>query len=86
MIISPVNPQILYTGSTYLFKTFDAGGQWFIGQGGTEIDGNPILLLAVAQANDNVLYLATFPFLTRGRGDRRRGGRSGRGHGHRRPR
>ncbi|MHC4350745.1 MAG: hypothetical protein ACYS15_19760 [Planctomycetota bacterium] len=66
-VMSPTNPSVLYAGSNYVFKSFDGGGQWFIGQGGVEIDGNPILLIAVAPQNDNIVYLATSPFVGRGR-------------------
>jgi photosystem II stability/assembly factor-like uncharacterized protein len=68
-VMSPSDSDLLYAGSNYLFKSFDGGNLWYIGQGGTEIDGNPLLLLAVAQ-NDDVLYLATAP----------RGGNRGRVH------
>jgi photosystem II stability/assembly factor-like uncharacterized protein len=67
IVISRPNPQILYAGSNYVFKTFDGGNLWYVGQGGTEIDGNAILLLAVADSNDDVLYVATYPVVSRGR-------------------
>ncbi|MHC5212726.1 MAG: WD40/YVTN/BNR-like repeat-containing protein [Planctomycetota bacterium] len=66
-VMSPTDSLILYAGSDYLFKSFDGGSQWFIGQGGVPIDGNPLLLLAVAQQNDDVLYLATAPHVSRGK-------------------
>jgi photosystem II stability/assembly factor-like uncharacterized protein len=66
-VMSPTDSQLLYAASSYLFKSFDCGGIWYIGQGGTQIDGNPMLLLAVAQDNDDVLYLASSPFISRGR-------------------
>jgi photosystem II stability/assembly factor-like uncharacterized protein len=59
-VMSPTDAQLLYAGSNYLFKSFDGGAVWYIGQGGTEIDGNPLLVFAVAQ-NDDVLYLASAP-------------------------
>ncbi|MHC4429763.1 MAG: hypothetical protein ACYS0D_14350, partial [Planctomycetota bacterium] len=66
-VLAPSSPSILYAGSNYFFKSFDGGSQWFIGQQGVEIDGNPILLLAVSPQNDDVVYLATAPFVDRGR-------------------
>ncbi|MHC4966837.1 MAG: WD40/YVTN/BNR-like repeat-containing protein, partial [Planctomycetota bacterium] len=66
-VMSPTNPLVLYAGSNYFFKSFDGGDEWYIGQGGVEIDGNPILLLAVAPQNDDVVYLATSPYAGRGR-------------------
>ena len=67
MVMSPSDSEVLYAASNYLFKTFDGGGLWFIGQGGLEIDGNPMLALAVAPQNEDVLYLASAPFAGRGR-------------------
>ena len=66
MVMSPTDSQLLYAANSYLFKTFDGGDQWFVGDAGNEIDGNPALLLAVAQ-NDDVLYLASAPLVQRGR-------------------
>jgi photosystem II stability/assembly factor-like uncharacterized protein len=67
VVMSPTNSQVLYAASNYVFKSFDGGGVWYVAQGGTEIDGNPILLLAVAQDNDDVLYVASYPHTSRGR-------------------
>jgi photosystem II stability/assembly factor-like uncharacterized protein len=67
LVMSPTDSQVLYAASNYIFKTFDGGDVWFVAQGGTEIDGNPILLLAVAQNNDDVVYAASAPFAGRGR-------------------
>lgn len=67
LVMSPTNPEVLYAASNYIFKTFDGGDLWYVAQGGTQIDGNPILLLAVAQDNDDVLYAASSPFVDRGR-------------------
>jgi photosystem II stability/assembly factor-like uncharacterized protein len=61
-VMSPTNPSVLYGGNIYLLKSFDGGGVWYLGQGGVPIDGNPILLIAVAPQNDDVVYLATMPF------------------------
>ena len=60
-ILSPTDPDVLYGATSYLFKSFDGGGQWFVGQGGTPIDVNPILILAAAPQDGDVLYLATAP-------------------------
>ncbi len=62
-VIAPNDSSILYRGSSYLFKSFDGGSNWFVGQGGTEIDGNPLLLLAVAPQNDDVVYMTTVPLV-----------------------
>jgi photosystem II stability/assembly factor-like uncharacterized protein len=67
IVISQQNPQILYAASNYVFKTFDGANLWYIAQGGTEIDGNAVLLLAVADTNDDVLYVATYPVVSRGK-------------------
>ncbi len=65
-VMSPTDPQVLYAASNYVFKSFDGGGVWFVAQGGVQIDGNPVLHLAVAQNNDDVVYLSTAPVVGRG--------------------
>ena len=66
LVMSQQDPLCLYGGSDHLFKTFNGGGSWFVGQQGNPIDGNPILVMAVAPENDDVLYLATAPVVGRG--------------------
>ena len=65
LVMSQTDPDILYGGSSFVFKTFNGGNSWFLGQGGAAIDGNPILCMALAQ-DDDVLYLATAPDIGRG--------------------
>jgi photosystem II stability/assembly factor-like uncharacterized protein len=66
ILMSPTDSQVLYAGSSYLFRTPNGGNQWITGQGGTPIDGNPILVLAAAEQNGDALYLATAPVVGRG--------------------
>lgn len=67
LLMSPTNAQVLYAGSSYLFKTFNGGGLWYLGNQGAPIDGNPLLLFALPRNTDAVLYMATAPFTGRGR-------------------
>lgn len=60
-VMSPTNPSVLYRGTTYLYKSFNGGASWFLGQGGTPIDGNPLLLIEVAPQNEDVVYVTTIP-------------------------
>lgn len=60
--MSPLDPQKLYTADSFLFRTVDGAGSWQVGNGGAAIDGNPILSLAIAPSDDDVVYVATTPF------------------------
>lgn len=66
LLMSPTNPQVLYGGTSYFFRTTNGGSSWQVGNGGSPIDGNPILVLAAAEQNGDVVYLATAPFSGRG--------------------
>ena len=44
LVMSPTDSQLLYSASNYVFKSFDGGGQWYVAQGGNEIDGKCALL------------------------------------------
>jgi len=67
LVMSPVDSDTLFGGTSFLYKTIDRGSSWETMNGGSELDGNPILALAIAQQNDQVVYAATSPFLDRGR-------------------
>jgi hypothetical protein len=65
-LISQEDPQVLYGGTSYMHRSFDGGNSWDLGNGGAELDGNGLLLLAIAQDNDDVIYAATYPGASRG--------------------
>ena len=61
--LSQSNPQNLYGGTSYLHQSIDGGNSWFLGNGGSQLDGNGILCLALAYPNDfgPIVYAATYP-------------------------
>jgi photosystem II stability/assembly factor-like uncharacterized protein len=62
VVISPSNPDILYLGSTNVYKTGNAGGSW---SSVSSLDGNPALSMAVAPTSSDTVYVATAPIVTR---------------------
>ncbi len=58
---APSNPQVLYGGSSYLFRSINGGNSWSTRFGGAPLDGNPLLVLAVAKDNADVIYAASAP-------------------------
>lgn len=65
-LLAPSDPQVLYGGTSYLHRSPDGGNSWNLGNGGVLLDGNGLLLLAVARDNADVLYAATYPGASRG--------------------
>jgi photosystem II stability/assembly factor-like uncharacterized protein len=65
-VMAPSNPAVLYGGTSFLFRSPDGGTHWQARNGGAAIDGQPLLVIAVAPQDENVLYLATAPITGRG--------------------
>lgn len=65
-IMSPTDSQKLYAGDSYFFLSLNRGDDWFVGNGGDELDGNPLLLIAPAPSNGEIVYAATIPGIGRG--------------------
>ncbi|MFQ5639334.1 MAG: T9SS type A sorting domain-containing protein [bacterium] len=63
--ISPANPRTLYAGRSVIFRSTNSGGFWAIRNGGNELDGNPILAMALSHQNSFNLYVTTAPTITR---------------------
>ncbi len=64
-VVARDNPNILYAGRDIIYKSTNGGTNWSSTGGGTPLDGNPALALAVSPQNSNVVYAATAPFATR---------------------
>ena len=60
-ILSSENPDVLYGGTSFVHKSTNGGSSWSVMNGGNQLDGNALLLLAAAPDNDDVVYAATFP-------------------------
>ncbi len=63
IIFANNNTNIMYGGTIYLKKSINKGGTWTNGNGGAVISGTncPIINLAVAPTDDNVVYISTAP-------------------------
>ncbi len=59
-VISPINPQILYAGTDLVYKSTNKGSSWN-GTGSGTFNGDPLLALAVAANDQNIVYASTAP-------------------------
>lgn len=65
IVISPSNPSVMYFGKSRIYKSTAGGTGWSSTNGGAELDGNPVLSLAVSANDPNVVYAGTLPHITR---------------------
>lgn len=64
-VIAPSNPQRMYAGRSYLFRSDDNGDDWGLANGGQQLNGDPIFAIDVASVDEDVVYAATAPLLLR---------------------
>ncbi|TFB11580.1 T9SS type A sorting domain-containing protein [Candidatus Marinimicrobia bacterium MT.SAG.2] len=64
-VMSPTFPDHLYAGGSIVHSTTDGGASWTAGNNGNELDGNPVLTMAIAEIDPNVVYVATAPWYSR---------------------
>jgi len=62
-VVATDNPNIIYAGRDIVYKSTNGGSNWSATAGGTPLDGNPVLAMAVSSQNSNVVYAATAPFV-----------------------
>jgi photosystem II stability/assembly factor-like uncharacterized protein len=60
-VISESNPSILYAGRRAVFKTTNGADSWFPTDGGSSLDGNPVLSMAIAANNPDYVFAGTAP-------------------------
>ena len=60
-VISTSNPNCLYFGRSIIFKTTNGGTNWVATNGGTPLNGNPALSMAVAPTNQDTVVVGTVP-------------------------
>ena len=58
-VLSPSNPNILYGGSTAVYKTIDGGNSWTATNGGADLNGIPIACIGVSYKNSDTLLAGT---------------------------
>lgn len=61
MVAAPTNPDVIYSGRTRFYRSRDYAESWEETNGGAELDGNPILRLAVSYQNEELVYASTAP-------------------------
>ena len=60
-VLSKSNPNILYFGRAIVYKSINAGGSWTATNGGSSLDGNLALSMAVAPTNQDTVFVGTVP-------------------------
>lgn len=55
------NPDVLYGGREYIYKSTDGGATWTTTNAGQPLDGNPMLSMAISHQTTDVVYAATAP-------------------------
>lgn len=60
-MLAPSRPDVVYAGRSYVYKSINGGKDWSVTNRGKELDGNPVLSMAVSYQNPNVVYAATAP-------------------------
>jgi photosystem II stability/assembly factor-like uncharacterized protein len=64
-IFCPGNPDIGYAGTSYMYRTINGGTYWYMLNEVQELDGNPVLSLAVSAYNSDLVFAGTAPVNTR---------------------
>ncbi|OWY19596.1 T9SS C-terminal target domain-containing protein [Sphingobacteriales bacterium UPWRP_1] len=59
--LAPANPQIMYAGSNFLYRSTDAGLNWERTSSVAPDGDNPVLAIAIANNNPDRLYFSTSP-------------------------
>ena len=60
-ILCPVDHELLFAGTEFLYSSPDGGTNWNTLNSGQPIDGNPILRIASSPSNCDLLYITTAP-------------------------
>ena len=66
-ILGVNNPNIMYAASSRVHKSLNGGSSWTTTNNGNDLDGNPVLTLAVSSTNTNKVFASTAPVSSRAR-------------------
>lgn len=66
-VLAPSNPQILYVGNDYIFKSTDGANTWTTVNGANPLDVNPALSMAIARHSPDTVFVGTAPVYGRAR-------------------
>jgi len=61
LVLSKSNPNCLYFGRQIVYKTTNAGGHWSATNGGSSLDGNCPLSMAIAPTSQDTVFVGTVP-------------------------
>lgn len=61
IVISPSDPAILFAGKVKIYKSTDAGFSWAATNQNNNLDGNPVLSMAISPLGPDTLYAGTVP-------------------------
>jgi hypothetical protein len=61
-VVAPSDPDAIYAATSYTARSNDAGSSWTTLNGGLELNGDPVLSMAVSHTNPNVCYAGTTPW------------------------
>ncbi|MGB2960606.1 MAG: T9SS type A sorting domain-containing protein [Bacteroidota bacterium] len=61
IVLSPSHTSILYFGRSRVYKTTNGGGTWLLTGGGTDLDGNPALSMAISATSPDTVLVGTAP-------------------------
>lgn len=58
-IVAPSNPDVLYAGGIYIYKSVDQGDNWEPANLGAPLNGDPVFAMDVFDSDHNIIYAAT---------------------------
>lgn len=59
--LAPSDGNVVYAGSAIVSKSTDGGNTWSITNNSQQLDGNPMLSMAISSQNPDVVYVASAP-------------------------
>lgn len=64
-VLSPADNETIYMGGEEIYKTTNNGQSWMVTNGGLQLDGNAMSVMAASEQSANKLYVASSPKATR---------------------
>lgn len=64
-VLSPANPSVMYAGSALVSRSDNGGDTWLATNNGDPLDGNPMLSMDASHQNQDVVYVASAPYLSK---------------------
>ncbi|MDH4069212.1 MAG: T9SS type A sorting domain-containing protein, partial [Ignavibacteria bacterium] len=64
-VLSTSNPNVLYFGRSIIFKSTNASATWSATNGGSSLDGNPAISMAMSFSGTDTVYVGTAPLVDR---------------------